>query len=123
MGGSRCSRSTCGGSTRSAPPASTSTGTSILRTLAEPPGSRASPRPARTARARRAPGPAPHRDGGQAQFIDRSLPSPTAHTLAGTRDRALRRLDEALPLDEPARHQWLLTARVNHARELLPAAD
>ncbi|MER6225264.1 helix-turn-helix domain-containing protein [Streptomyces sp900105755] len=83
---------------------------------------------------------APHRDGGQAQFIDRSLPSPTAHTLAGTRDWALRRLDEALPLDELARHarvsvrtlvrmwrqetgvsphQWLLTARVNHARELL----
>ncbi|WP_398927362.1 GlxA family transcriptional regulator [Streptomyces sp. Ag109_O5-1] len=83
---------------------------------------------------------APHRDGGQAQFIERALPSPTAHTLAGTRDWALRHLDEALPLEVLARHaqvsprtlvrmwrqetgvtphQWLLTARVNHARELL----
>ncbi|MGY4928039.1 helix-turn-helix domain-containing protein [Streptomyces sp. 900105755] len=53
----------------------------------------------------------------------------------------MRRLDEALPLDELAPrarlsvrtlvrmsrqetgvspHQWLLTARLNHARELLP---
>jgi transcriptional regulator GlxA family with amidase domain len=83
---------------------------------------------------------APHRDGGQAQYIAQSLPDPTAHTLADTRDWALRHLDDPLTLDVLAKrarvstrtlvrmwrqetgitpHQWLLTARVNHARELL----
>ncbi|MCX5554534.1 GlxA family transcriptional regulator [Streptomyces sp. NBC_00038] len=87
---------------------------------------------------------APHRDGGQAQYIDRTLPSPTDHTLADTRDWALGRLNETLTLDILARHarvsartlirmwrqetgitphQWLLTARINHARELLEATD
>ncbi|WP_371596841.1 GlxA family transcriptional regulator [Streptomyces sp. NBC_00564] len=86
----------------------------------------------------------PHREGSQAQFIDRSLPSPTAHSLADTRDWALQHLDEDLRLDALARHarvsartlnrmwrqetgvtphQWLLTARINHARELLEATE
>ena len=85
---------------------------------------------------------APHRDGGQAQYIARSLPEPTAHTLSATRDWALQRLDEPLTLDILARHaristrtlvrmwrqetgatphQWVLTARIDHARELLEA--
>ncbi|MFB6439847.1 GlxA family transcriptional regulator [Streptomyces sp. NPDC056411] len=87
---------------------------------------------------------APHRGGGQAQYIARSLPEPTAHSLAGTREWALRHLDEALTLEVLARHarvsartlvrmwrqetgitphRWLLTARVNHARELLEVTD
>ena len=87
---------------------------------------------------------APHRDGGQAQYIAQSLPEPTAHTLADTRDWALRHLEETLTLAalaDRARvstrtlvrmwrqetgvtpHQWLLTARVNHARELLEVTD
>ncbi|MFK0019743.1 GlxA family transcriptional regulator [Streptomyces sp. NPDC090798] len=87
---------------------------------------------------------APHRDGGQAQYIAQALPEPTAHTLASTRDWALRHLEEALTLDTLAHHarvstrtlvrmwrqetgvtphQWLLTARVNHARELLEVTD
>ncbi|MFI1500856.1 GlxA family transcriptional regulator [Streptomyces platensis] len=87
---------------------------------------------------------APHRDGGQAQYIARPLPEPTAHTLADTREWAVRHLDEALTLDALARHarvstrtlvrmwrqetgstphQWLLSARVNHARELLEVTD
>ncbi|MHA5054750.1 GlxA family transcriptional regulator [Streptomyces sp. SD15] len=87
---------------------------------------------------------APHRDGGQAQYIAQSLPEPTAHTLADTRDWALSHLDETLTLEVLARHarvsartlvrmwrqeagitphQWLLTARINHARELLEVTD
>ncbi|MGX5185443.1 GlxA family transcriptional regulator [Streptomyces avermitilis] len=87
---------------------------------------------------------APHRDGGQAQYITQPLPEPTAHTLADTRDWALSHLDETLTLEVLARyarvsartlvrmwrqetgitpHQWLLTARINHARELLEVTD
>ncbi|MEU8876064.1 helix-turn-helix domain-containing protein [Streptomyces javensis] len=87
---------------------------------------------------------APHRDGGQAQYIAQSLPEPTARTLADTRDWALSHLDEPLTLEVLARHarvstrtlvrmwrqetgitphQWLLTARVNHVRELLEVTD
>ncbi|MGW7046331.1 GlxA family transcriptional regulator [Streptomyces avermitilis] len=87
---------------------------------------------------------APHRDGGQAQYITQPLPEPTAHTLTDTRDWALSHLDETLTLEVLARHarvsartlvrmwrqetgitphQWLLTARINHARELLEVTD
>lgn len=87
---------------------------------------------------------APHREGGQAQYIAHPLPEPTARTLTGTRDWALSHLGEALTLEALARHarvsartlvrmwrqetgitphQWLLTARVNHARELLEVTD
>jgi transcriptional regulator GlxA family with amidase domain len=83
---------------------------------------------------------APHRDGGQSQYILRSLPEPTAVSLATTRDWALRRLAEDMSILRLAAHarvsprtltriwrqetgvsprQWLLTARINRARELL----
>ncbi|KOV56841.1 GlxA family transcriptional regulator [Streptomyces sp. MMG1121] len=87
---------------------------------------------------------APHRDGGQAQYIMSSLPDPQATTLADTREWTLRRLDEDLTIPRLANHagvsprtltrlwrqetgvsphQWLLTARINRARELLETTD
>ncbi|MGF1425752.1 GlxA family transcriptional regulator [Kitasatospora sp. LaBMicrA B282] len=87
---------------------------------------------------------APHRDGGQAQFITRSLPAPTATTLAATRTWAAHRLAEDLTIPQLAQHagvsprtltrlwrqetgvsphQWLLTARLDRAKELLEATD
>jgi transcriptional regulator GlxA family with amidase domain len=87
---------------------------------------------------------APHRDGGQAQYINRPLSDPAATTLAATRDWALTHLHEPLTLDSLAEqagvssrtltrlwraetgvspHRWLLTARVNRARELLEKTD
>jgi transcriptional regulator GlxA family with amidase domain len=87
---------------------------------------------------------APHRDGGQAQYV----PAPVAATgdtgLAETRAWALRRLDRSLSVAELARHagvsqrsfmrrfaeetgttplQWLVNARVGLARELLETTD
>jgi transcriptional regulator GlxA family with amidase domain len=83
---------------------------------------------------------APHRDGGQSQYIVQALPKPTTASLAATRDWALRRLEDDLSNPRLAAHahvssrsltrlwrqetgvsprQWLLTARVNWARELL----
>ncbi|MGW7277487.1 GlxA family transcriptional regulator [Streptomyces sp. NPDC054844] len=84
---------------------------------------------------------APHRDGGQAQYIQRPL-APDAHgvTLAPTRAWALTRLDEQLTVPRLAAHahmaprtfarrfvaetgttplRWLLAARLDRARELL----
>ena len=87
---------------------------------------------------------APHRDGGQAQYLTRTLPAPRDTTLADTRAWALRGLEEDLTIPELAHHasvsartltrlwreetgvsphQWLLTARVNRARELLETTD
>ncbi|MBD0860206.1 helix-turn-helix domain-containing protein [Gordonia sp. zg691] len=87
---------------------------------------------------------APHRDGGQAQYITRPLPDPSATTLAATREWAASRLGEPLTLDSLAQHagvssrtltrlwraetgvsphRWLLAARVNRARELLEKTD
>ncbi len=87
---------------------------------------------------------APHRDGGQAQYLTRTLPAPRDTTLADTRAWALRSLEEDLTIPELANHagvsvrtltrlwreetgvsphQWLLTARVNRARELLETTD
>ncbi|MEU9181746.1 helix-turn-helix domain-containing protein [Streptomyces sp. NPDC048550] len=87
---------------------------------------------------------APHREGGQAQYISRALPAPQATTLVNTREWALRSLEEDLTITELADHagvsprtltrlwrqetgvsphQWLLTARVNRARELLETTD
>jgi transcriptional regulator GlxA family with amidase domain len=87
---------------------------------------------------------APHRDGGQAQFITRTLPTPTAVSLAATRAWAEHRLDEDLTIPQLAHHagvsartltrlwrqeagvsphQWLLTARLDRARELLETTD
>ncbi|MGV4926465.1 DJ-1/PfpI family protein [Streptomyces sp. BHT-5-2] len=87
---------------------------------------------------------APHRDGGQAQYV----PAPVAVTgeasLSGTRGWALHRLGEPLTLRVLARHaglsqrtfmrrfaeetgttplQWLLNARLGRARELLETTD
>ncbi|CAL9595240.1 hypothetical protein SUDANB6_05341 [Streptomyces sp. enrichment culture] len=84
---------------------------------------------------------APHRDGGQAQYIKRPL-APDTHgaTLAPTRAWALARLHEPLTVPLLAAHahmaprtfarrfvaetgttplQWLLAARLDRARELL----
>ncbi|MGK4580244.1 GlxA family transcriptional regulator [Kitasatospora sp. HPMI-4] len=87
---------------------------------------------------------APHRDGGQAQYV----PAPVAVTgeasLSTTRGWALQRLEEPLSLPVLARHaglsqrtfirrfaeetgttplRWLLNARISRARELLETTD
>jgi transcriptional regulator GlxA family with amidase domain len=83
---------------------------------------------------------APHRSGGQAQFIEQALPVDATSSLAATRQWALRRLGKPLTVRELARHahvsertfarrfvaetgvtplQWLLSARIDRARELL----
>ncbi|MEV0261264.1 helix-turn-helix domain-containing protein [Streptomyces sp. NPDC050617] len=86
----------------------------------------------------------PYRDGGQAQYIERPLP-PASETGTGpTRDWALRRLDQSLPLGELAAHaamstrtfarrfheetglspgRWLTQQRLRHARRLLESSD
>jgi transcriptional regulator GlxA family with amidase domain len=87
---------------------------------------------------------APHRDGGQAQFVEAPLPPPDARGLAPTREWALGHLHEPLTVAAMARHagssertfarrfraetgttplQWLLRQRVLHARRLLEATD
>src|SRR6266699_2585640 len=87
---------------------------------------------------------APHRTGGQAQYIDRpALPQRTG-ALGELRAWALRHLDEPLTVDQMARQaclsrrtlsrrfhdetglppmHWLLNARIDRARELLEASD
>ena len=87
---------------------------------------------------------APHRSGGQAQYIDGpALPQRTGG-LGELRAWALRHLDEPLSVDQMAREacmsrrtlirrfhdetglppmQWLLGARIDRARELLEASD
>lgn len=83
---------------------------------------------------------APHRDGGQAQFIARDAAPPTASALAATRAWALEHLHEPLTVADLARHarmsartlarafdaetgmpplRWLTTGRVDRARDLL----
>lgn len=89
---------------------------------------------------------APHRDGGQAQFIDLPLPpvGENGADLAATRAWALERLDEPLDVATLARHavvsprtfarrfraetgttphRWLLDQRILHARQLLESSD
>jgi transcriptional regulator GlxA family with amidase domain len=87
---------------------------------------------------------APWRDGGQAQFIERPLPSVATATTAPTREWALERLREPLTLADLARHggmsvrtftrrfraevgmspnHWLTQQRVDHARVLLETGD
>jgi transcriptional regulator GlxA family with amidase domain len=87
---------------------------------------------------------APHRDGGQAQFVEAPLPAADERGLAPTRLWALDRLREPLTVAAMARHagcsertfarrfrsetgttplQWLLRERVLHARRLLEATD
>jgi transcriptional regulator GlxA family with amidase domain len=87
---------------------------------------------------------APHRDGGQAQFVEAPLPVVEERGLEATRAWAAQRLREPLTIAAMARHaacsertfarrfraetgttplQWLLGQRVLHARRLLEATD
>ncbi|MDI9951145.1 helix-turn-helix domain-containing protein [Rhodococcus sp. IEGM 1305] len=86
----------------------------------------------------------PWRDGGQAQYIERPIPETTAESTATTRDWALDRLGESLTLSRMAAHanmsvrtftrrfgeevgttpnRWLITHRVDRARQLLETTD
>jgi AraC family transcriptional activator FtrA len=87
---------------------------------------------------------APHRDGGQAQFIAAPVPAASGDSLAPTRAWALERLAEPLAVDALARHahmsprtfarrfvaetgespkRWLTAQRIHHARRLLETTD
>ncbi|MEU8125379.1 helix-turn-helix domain-containing protein [Spirillospora sp. NPDC049024] len=87
---------------------------------------------------------APHREGGQAQYVPAPVPAADDASLSDTREWAMRRLDEPITLRELARHaglsqrtlmrrfteetgttplQWLLNARLGRARELLETTD
>lgn len=87
---------------------------------------------------------APHRDGGQAQYVPAPVAVAGEASLSGTRGWALHRLDQPLTLRVLARHagvsqrtfmrrfteetgttplQWLLGARLGRARELLETTD
>jgi len=87
---------------------------------------------------------APHRSGGQAQFIERAVPPTDAGSLEATRAYALAHLDEPLTVTLLARHactsertfnrrfrqetgttplKWLHAQRVDHARRLLEGSD
>lgn len=87
---------------------------------------------------------APHRDGGQAQFIRRAVPQAGDGGLAATCEWATARLDEPLTVADLARHAgwsprtlarrfadeagttplaWLAAQRVLEARRLLEATD
>ena len=86
---------------------------------------------------------APHRDGGQAQWLERPVPPPV-EDLAGTCQWALEHLAEPLTVADLARHagwaprtlarhfteqtgmaplHWLTAARIREARRLLEATD
>jgi transcriptional regulator GlxA family with amidase domain len=87
---------------------------------------------------------APWRDGGQAQFIERTVPQQTDSSTTRTRQWALTHIDEPLTLTDLAAHanmsvrtftrrftaetasspnQWLIQRRVDHARHLLETSD
>jgi transcriptional regulator GlxA family with amidase domain len=87
---------------------------------------------------------APHRGGGQAQFIQRAVPPTDDGSLEATRAYALRQLHEPLTVAQLARHactsertfnrrfraetgttplRWLHGQRVDHARRLLEQSD
>jgi AraC family transcriptional activator FtrA len=87
----------------------------------------------------------PHRDGGQAQYIDRPIPAREGdYELAGTLDWIAAHLGEPLTIEQMAGHalmsartflrrfrdatgttplRWLLLQRIRRARELLEATD
>ena len=86
---------------------------------------------------------APHRDGGQMQFIEAPVGT-TDGSLSATRSWALEHLENPLSVRDLARHagvsertfarrfveetgssplQWLLSARIQRARELIETAD
>lgn len=83
---------------------------------------------------------APYRNGGQAQYVPRTIPEPLGDVFAATRAWALDNLDDDLSLASLARQanvsartfsrrftadtgitpmQWVLRARIDRARELL----
>ncbi|WP_275291886.1 helix-turn-helix domain-containing protein [Amycolatopsis sp. La24] len=87
---------------------------------------------------------APHREGGQAQYVPAPVPLAGDAALSDTRDWALQRLGEQISLRQLAQHaglsqrtlirrfaeetgttplQWLLDARLGRARELLETTD
>lgn len=87
---------------------------------------------------------APHRSGGQAQFIERAVPAHDDGGLEATRAYALAHLDRALTVRDLARHactsertfarrfrqetgttplKWLHAQRIDHARRLLEGSD
>ncbi|HEX2102019.1 MAG TPA: helix-turn-helix domain-containing protein [Solirubrobacteraceae bacterium] len=86
----------------------------------------------------------PHRDGGQAQYIDDPVPAAAGGGLDATRTWALERLHEPLTVETLARHahmsprtfarrfvaetgrspkRWLIAQRIHHARRLLETTD
>ncbi|MGW5658850.1 GlxA family transcriptional regulator [Streptomyces sp. NPDC003758] len=86
----------------------------------------------------------PHRDGGQAQYIERPVPEPGDTSTAAARAYALRHLDEPLTLEDLACRaamsvrtltrkfrqetgvtpmQWLTQQRLQYARRLLERTD
>jgi transcriptional regulator GlxA family with amidase domain len=86
----------------------------------------------------------PHREGGQAQYVERPVPSHAHGSLAATRAWALERLHEPLTVADLAGHahvsertfarrfsaetgvsplRWLLAARVDAARAALESGD
>ncbi|MEU3030055.1 GlxA family transcriptional regulator [Streptomyces incarnatus] len=86
----------------------------------------------------------PHRDGGQAQYIERPVPDPQLATTTGARAWALARLHEPIQLRDLAEQeamsvrtftrrfreevgvspgQWLSRQRVERARQLLETTD
>jgi transcriptional regulator GlxA family with amidase domain len=86
----------------------------------------------------------PHRDGGQAQYIERPVPDPQQATTTGARAWALGRLHEPIQLRDMAAQesmsvrtftrrfreetgvspgQWLAQQRVERARQLLESTD
>ena len=86
----------------------------------------------------------PWREGGQAQFIDRQVPTPDDFSTAPTREWAMRHLDEELTVQRLAAHAkmsartfnrrfreetgespgaWIRSRRVDRARELLESRD
>jgi transcriptional regulator GlxA family with amidase domain len=86
----------------------------------------------------------PHRDGGQAQYIERPLPEPQLSTTTAARAWALGRLHEPIQLRDMAEQeamsvrtftrrfreevgispgQWLTQQRVERARQLLETTD
>jgi transcriptional regulator GlxA family with amidase domain len=86
----------------------------------------------------------PHRDGGQAQFVEAPVPRCDSDSLARVLDWALARLDQPLTLEDLAREanvsvrtlvrrfaaatgttplQWLVAQRVRRAQQLLEETD
>ncbi|HEX4221528.1 MAG TPA: helix-turn-helix domain-containing protein [Pseudonocardiaceae bacterium] len=86
----------------------------------------------------------PHRDGGQAQFIDRPIPKPDEASTATVRAWLLNHLDHQIDLDDLAHRaamskrtftrrfraetglsplRWLNQQRLAHARSLLESSD